>query len=153
MSTYLPSIFGDSVMDVFDEISRDFFNEFGNADRMLYGKNTQRMMKTDVRETDEGYEVDIDLPGFRKDEIRLELNQGYMTVSAEKALEKNAEDNKGRMLRQERWSGTMNRSFYVGDAVTEDDIRASYNNGVLHIMLAGKDKADIPEKKQILIEG
>ena len=85
MSTYLPTIFGENLMDVFDDFDRDFFRGFGNIDRALYGKHAQRMMKTDVKETDEGYEVDVELPGFKKDEIQLELNNGYLTITAEKA--------------------------------------------------------------------
>ena len=88
MSTYLPAIFGENLMDVFDDFDRDFFRGFGNIDRALYGKHAQRMMKTDVKETDEGYEVDVELPGFKKDEIQLELNNGYLTITAEKGLDK-----------------------------------------------------------------
>ena len=100
MSTNLSTVFGENLMDVFDGFDRNFFRDFGNVDRALYGKNAQRMMKTDVKETDEGYEVDVDLPGFKKDEINLELNNGYLTISAEKALEKDGENKKGKMLRQ-----------------------------------------------------
>jgi HSP20 family molecular chaperone IbpA len=82
---------------------------------VLYGKNASRLMKTDVKETDEGYEVDVDLPGFNKDEIKLDLNNGYLTISTEKSLNK---ENKGKMLRQERYVGTMQRSFYVGESIT-----------------------------------
>ena len=90
-------------------------------------------MKTDVKETEDGYEVDVDLPGFKKDEIKLELNQGYLVISAEKSLEKTNENKQGKMLRQERYAGVMQRSFYVGDSVTETDVKASYESGVLHI--------------------
>ena len=152
MSTYLPTIFGENLMDVFDDFDRNFFRGFGNVDRELYGKHAQHMMKTDVKETDEGYEVDVDLPGFKKDEINLELNNGYLTISAEKALEKDGENKKGKMLRQERYSGMMQRSFYVGDYVTEEDVKASYESGVLHVFVPKKE-AKLPEKKTILIEG
>ena len=80
MSTYLPTVFGENLMDVFDDFDRNFFRGFGNIDRALYGKHAQNMMKTDVKETDEGYEVDVELPGFKKDEIQLELNNGYLTI-------------------------------------------------------------------------
>ena len=153
MSNYLPTVFGENLMDVFDGFDRNFFRDFGNVDRALYGKNAQRMMKTDVKETDEGYEVDVDLPGFRKDEIKLELNQGYLVISAEKSLEKTNENKKGKMLRQERYAGVMQRSFYVGDSVTETDVKASYESGVLHIRVPKKDAQKLPEKKSILIEG
>ena len=111
------------------------------------------MMKTDVKETDEGYEVDVDLPGFKKDEIHLELNNGYLTISTEKTLEKDEKNKKGRMLRQERYAGTMQRSFYVGEAITEEDVKASYEDGVLHLIVPKKDAPKVPEKKTIMIEG
>ena len=153
MSNYLPTVFGENLMDVFDDFDRSFFRGFGNVDRALYGKHAQHMMKTDVKETDEGYEVDVDLPGFRKDDIHLELNNGYLTISTEKTLEKTNENKKGKMLRQERYSGVMQRSFYVGEHMTEEDIRASYESGVLHVIIPKKEAPKAPEKKTILIEG
>ena len=153
MSTYLPTVFGENLMDVFDDFDRNFFRGFGNADRALYGKHAQNMMKTDVKETEEGYEVDIDLPGFKKDEIHLELNDGYLTISTEKSLEKDDKNKKGRMLRQERYAGVMQRSFYVGEHITEEDVKASYESGVLHLVLPKKDAPRLPEKKTIQIEG
>ena len=103
-----------------------------------------------VSPTEEGYEVDVDLPGFSKDEIKLELNNGYLTISTEKNLTK---ESKGKMLRQERYSGTMQRTFYVGDSLTEEDIKAKYENGVLSLSLPKKEQRKVPEKKQIMIEG
>lgn len=153
MSNYLPTVFGENLMDVFDDFDRNFFRSFGNVDRALYGKHAQHMMKTDVKETDEGYEVDVDLPGFKKDEIHLELNNGYLTISTEKSLEKTNENKKGKMLRQERYSGVMQRSFFVGEHMTEEDIKASYESGVLHIIVPKKDAPRVPERKTILIEG
>ena len=153
MSTYLPTVFGENLMDVFDDFDRNFFRGFGNADRALYGKHAQNMMKTDVKETEEGYEVDIDLPGFKTEEIHLELNDGYLTISTEKSLEKEDKNKKGRMLRQERYAGVMQRSFYVGDSITEEDVKASYESGVLHLMIPKKDAPKAPEKKTIQIEG
>ena len=153
MSTYLPTVFGENLMDVFDDFDRNFFRDVHNVDRELYGKHVQHVMKTDVRETEDGYEVDVDLPGFKKDEIKLELNQGYLVISAEKSLEKTNENKKGRMLRQERYAGVMQRSFYVGDSVTETDVKASYESGVLHISVPKKETRKLPEKKTILIEG
>ena len=153
MSTYLPTVFGENLLDVFDDFDRDFFHGFGRPEHVLYGKNASRMMKTDVKETDEGYEVDVDLPGFNKDEIKLELNSGYLTISTEKSLNKENKENKGKMLRQERYVGTMQRSFYVGGSITEEDIKAKYENGVLSLMIPKKEARKVPEKKQILIEG
>ena len=153
MSTYLPTVFGENLMDMFDDFDRNFFRGFGHPERALYGKNAPHMMKTDVRETDEGYELDIDLPGVTKDDIHLELNQGNLTISTEKTLEKKEEDKKGRLLRQERYAGTMQRTFYVGDSLTEEDIKAKYDNGVLHVTLPKKEARKDPEKKVIAIEG
>ena len=107
MSTYLPSVFGENLMDVFDDFDRNFFRGFTRPEHVLYGKNAQHMMKTDVKETDEGYEVDVDLPGFRKEEIKLNLENGYLTIATEKSLEQKQENKKGKILRQERYSGTM----------------------------------------------
>ena len=152
MSTYLPTVFGENLMDVFDDFDRNFFRDVHNVDRALYGKHAQHVMKTDVKETEDGYEVDVDLPGFRKDEIKLELNQGYLVISAEKSMEKTDGNKKGKMLRQERYAGVMQRSFYVGDSVTETDVKASYESGVLHVFVPKKE-AKLPEKKTILIEG
>ena len=153
MSTYLPTVFGENLMYVFDDFDRNFFRGFGNVDRALYGKHAQHMMKTDVKETDEGYEVDVDLPGFRKDEIHLELNNGYLTISTEKSLEKDEKNKQGKMLRQERYAGTMQRSFFVGEQITEEDVKATYENGVLHLIIPKKEAPKAPEKRTILIEG
>ena len=148
----LPAVFGENMMDVFNDFDRDFFRGFTRPEHMLYGKNAQRMMKTDVKETDEGYELDVDLPGFKKEEIHLVLENGYLTISTEKSLE-NKEEKKGKVLRQERYAGTMSRSFYVGDSITEEDIRAKYENGVLSLAIPKKEARKVPEKKTILIEG
>lgn len=153
MSTYLPTVFGENLMDVFDDFDRNFFRGFGNVDHALYGKHAQNMMKTDVKETDEGYEVDIDLPGFKKEEIHLELNNGYLSIATQKALEKVGESKHGKILRQERYSGTMQRSFFVGDYITESDVKASYESGVLHILIPKKEAPKPVEKKTIFIEG
>ena len=153
MSNYLPTVFGENLVDVFDDFDRNFFRGFGNIDHTLYGKHAQNLMKTDVKETEDAYEVDVDLPGFKKEEISLELNNGYLTISTEKSLEKDKENKKGKMLRQERYSGVMQRSFFVGEHLTEEDIKASDENGVLHVMIPKKEARKVPEKKTILIEG
>ena len=153
MSTYLPTLFGENLMDVFNDFDRDFFRGLRGPEHMLYGKNAPHMMKTDVRETESGFEVDMDLPGFRKDEIRLELNQGTLTVSTQKSMEKKDEDKQGKVLRQERYSGSMSRSFYVGEHITEEDVKARYEDGVLHLMIPKKDARKVEEKKTIMIEG
>ena len=150
MSTFLPAVFGENMMDLFDDFDRDFFRGFGRPEHVLYGKNAARMMKTDVRETDEGYELAVDLPGMKKDDITLELQNGYLTISTQKNLE-NKEEKHGKLLRQERYTGTMQRSFYVGDNLTEEDVQAKYEDGVLTVKLPKKEAKKVPEKKQILI--
>ena len=150
MSTFLPAVFGENMMDLFDDFDRDFFRGFGRPEHVLYGKNAARMMKTDVRETDEGYELAVDLPGMKKDDITLELQNGYLTISTQKNLE-NKEEKNGKLLRQERYTGTMQRSFYVGDNLTEEDVQAKYEDGVLTVKLPKKEAKKVPEKKQILI--
>ena len=112
-----------------------FERDFWGKKNPLYGKNAKNMMKTDIREHDNGYEVDIDLPGFKKDEINLELENGYLTVSAAKGLDKDEKDDKGKYIRRERYAGAMQRSFYVGDTLTQEDIKAKYENGILKMCI------------------
>ncbi|MCR5595434.1 MAG: Hsp20/alpha crystallin family protein [Lachnospiraceae bacterium] len=146
-----PSIFGDGLFD--DWFRFPDFEDIDRTEKKLYGKHADRLMKTDVHEKDDQFEVDIDLPGFTKDEIQLELNDGYLTVSASKSLDNDEKDKKGKLIRQERFSGAMQRSFYVGDHLTEEDIKASFKDGVLNLSIPKKDPEKIPEKKFIAIEG
>ena len=146
-----PSIFEEKFMD--DLFGFPEFKEFDNMEKKLYGRRAGRMMKTDVREKDDDYEVVIDLPGFKKEEITVELNDGYLTVSAAKGLDKDEKDHKGKIIRQERYSGSMQRSFYVGDNLTEEDIKATFKHGVLSLNVPKKEQAKVPEKKMIMIEG
>ena len=152
MSSYLPTIFGENMMDMFDVFDRNWARPFHDIDRTLYGRHSDRLMKTDIQEKDTGYEISVDLPGFKKDELKVELNNGYLTISAEKSLNKDEEDN-GKLIRQERYSGSMQRSFYVGSSLTEEDIHCAYENGVLKVSLPKKDARKVPEKKTIMIEG
>lgn len=153
MSMYLPTLFGENLMDVFDGFDRNFFRGFGDLDRALYGKHARNMMKTDVKETEGGYELDVELPGMKKQDIRLDLERGYLTISAQKAMEQEEKGDAGRILRQERYTGAMQRSFYVGEGVTEEDVKAAYEDGVLHIQLPKRDAKKLPEKKTIMIAG
>ncbi|MCR5001481.1 MAG: Hsp20/alpha crystallin family protein [Lachnospiraceae bacterium] len=141
----LPSIFGESLLD-------DWM-DFGNVERKLYGRHAANVMKTDVHEHDEGYELDIDLPGFKKDEIKLSLDNGYLSVSAAKSLDKDKKNIKGKIIRQERFAGSMQRSFYVGDTLTETDIKAKFEDGVLKLSIPKKEPEKLPEAKTIAIEG
>lgn len=128
----------DDWMNLFD---RDFDHMFAPAERKdpLFGKNAKNLMKTDVRETENTYEVDVDLPGFKKEEIHVDFKDGYLTVSAEKEVDKDEKEKEsGRMIRQERYSGNLERSFYVGDGVTAEQITASFENGVLRLSVPKK---------------
>ena len=143
----MPSIFGENLFD-------DWMNfSFPDIDKALYGKHAKNMMKTDVKETEHGYEVAMDLPGFKKDEIKLELNDGYLTISAEKGLDKDEKDKNDKYIRRERYAGCMSRSFYVGDSLTEKDIHARYENGILTLDVPKAEEKAVPEKRYIAIEG
>ena len=148
----MPSIFGENLFDD-DWMNFPFDRDFWGKKNPLYGKNAKNMMKTDIREHDNGYEVDIDLPGFKKDEINLELENGYLTVSAAKGLDKDEKDKEGKYIRRERYAGAMQRSFYVGDTLTQEDIKAKYDNGILSISIPKKDAKAVETKKTIAIEG
>ena len=148
----MPSIFRENLFDNF--MDGFTFPTFPNVDKELYGKHAKNMMKTDVKETDKGYEVDIDLPGFKKDEIQLELEDGYLTVNAAKGLDKDEEDKNGKYVRRERYAGSMSRSFYVGDHVTEEDIHPKYESGILSFSVPKADQKAVENKKHyISIEG
>ena len=147
-----PSIFGE---DLFDEMMNfPFEDEFFGKHNPLYGKHAKNMMKTDVRETDGSYEVDIDLPGFKKDEISAELKNGYLTISAAKGLDKDEKDKKtGNYIRRERYAGSMSRSFYVGDDVAQEDIHAKFENGILQLTIPKKDAKAVEQNNYIANEG
>ena len=150
----LPSIFSNKNSNrLFDDLFElpDFFR-FDDMDKKLYGKNAAHVMKTDVKETENGFAVAIDLPGFKKDEIEVSLDNGYMTIKASKGLDKDEKDKDGKVIRQERYSGSMQRSFYVGEAVTEEDIKAKFEDGVLKLDVPKKE-VQVPETKRITIEG
>ena len=148
---YMPSIFGESLFDNMFPFDEKFFTEKKDP---LYGKNASRLMKTDVRETEKTYELDIDLPGFKKDEIQIELKDGYLTVSAEKGLDKDEEDKKGHYIRQERYSGAMSRTFYVGEDVKQEDIKAKFENGILSLSVPKPvEQKKVETSKRIAIEG
>ena len=147
----MPSIFGENLFD--DWTDFPFEKDFFEGKNPLYGKHAKNMMKTDVRETDSSYEVDIDLPGFKKDEISAELKNGYLTISAAKGLDKDEKDKDGRVIRRERYAGSMSRSFYVGEHVTAEQVHPKYENGILTFEIP-KNKEPIEEKEKfIAIEG
>ncbi len=155
-----PSIFGENL---FDEFFDNFFNfpvwddkAMQKAQKNLYGRHAANMMKTDVQEHDDHYEVDVELPGFKKEELSLELKDGYLVISAAKGLEKDeTEKQSGKYVRRERYAGSMSRTFYVGEDVKQEDIHAKYESGVLKLSIPKMDarKPQVEEKKLIAIEG
>ena len=157
----LPSIFGE---DLFDDwmndyfpFGRDFDKEFSKAlaptEHALYGKHAKNMMKTDIKELEGGYELEMDLPGFTKDEITAELKDGYLTVSATKGLDKDEQEKEtGKYIRRERYAGSMMRSFYVGDEIKQEDIHAKFENGILQLSIPKKEAKAIAQNNYIAIE-
>ena len=145
----LPSIFGENLFDDFFDDDFMRFPVWGGRNP-LYGKHAKNLMKTDVRETENTYEVDIDLPGFKKDEINVDLRDGYLTIRAAKGLDKDEKDKKGKYIRQERYAGACSRSFYVGD-VEAKDISAKYEDGILKLSLPKQAKQELPKHSTIAI--
>ena len=143
----MPSIFGENLFD-------DFFGDFPfyyddramkDTEKKLYGRRASHIMKTDIKEHDNCYDLMIDLPGVKKEDIKAELNDGYLTVSAESNTSKDEKDDNGKYICRERYSGSYSRSFYVGDTVTEQDISAKFENGTLKLTVPKKES--LPEKQ------
>ncbi len=152
----MPSIFGENLFDdLFNDLAFYDDRDMRNVEKKLYGKHAGRVMKTDIKEMDDGYELEIDLPGFSKDEIKASLDNGYLTISAAKGLDKDEKEKKtGRYIRKERYAGACSRSFYVGDAVTEEDIKGEFKHGILKMFVPKKEaKPAVEENKYIAIEG
>ena len=148
----MPSIFGENLFDDFMDFP--FERDFWGRRNPLYGKNEQNIMKTDVRETDSSYELDIDLPGFKKDEVTAKLENGYLTISASKGLNKDEKDKEnGKYIRRERYAGAVSRSFYVGEHIQQEDIHAKFEDGILRLTVPKKDAKQVDEQKYISIEG
>ena len=150
----MPSIFGENLFDDwFDEFPfYDMDKEMNNTEKKLYGKKAGRIMKTDIKEQKDGYELMIDLPGFTKDEIKASVSDGYLTISAAKGLDKDEKDKEGNYIRRERYAGSMCRSFYVGDDVKPEDIGAKYEDGILKISLPKAEAKKLPSSGSISIE-
>ena len=140
----MPSIFGENL---FDDFMEDAFKS------PIFGKREKNLMKTDIRENDNGYELDMDLPGFKKDEITVNLRDGYVTISAERGMERSEKDEKtGKYVRQERYSGSCQRSFYVGEGVKQEDMKARFEDGILHLEFPKASPKQVEESHRILIE-
>ena len=151
----MPSIFGENLFD-------DFFGDFPfyyddramkDAEKKLYGHKANHVMKTDIKEMNNGYELIVDLPGFKKDEVQVQLKDGYLTISAAKGLDKDEEDKKGNYIRRERYAGSTSSSFYVGIGVKNEDVHAKFENGVLRLSIPKKAAEEIEADKYVSIEG
>ena len=150
----MPSIFRTNSLidDLFDD---DWFNdkEFRNMEKKLYGHRAKNVMNTDVKETEDGYELEMDLPGFKKEEVSVELNDGYITIRAAKGLDEDEKEKKtGKYIRRERYSGACERSFYVGEGVTQQDIKASFKHGILKLDIPKKEVKKVEQNNFISIE-
>ena len=150
----MPSIFGENM---FDEFFRDpFFDDrdMKKLEKKIYGRRGKNLMKTDIRETDHSYELEMDLPGFKKDEVKVTLEDGYLTISAAKGLDEDEQEKKtGRYIRKERYAGACERSFYVGEDITHEDIKGEFKHGILKLSIPKKEaKPAVEEKKYITIE-
>lgn len=151
----MPSIFGE---DLFDDFMRDFpfydGREENKAEKKLYGRHGKNLMKTDIRETDSSYELEMDLPGFKKDEVKVSLEDGYLTICAAKGLDEDEKEKEtGRYIRRERYAGACQRSFYVGEEITHEDIKGEFQHGILKLTIPKKEaKPAAEEKKYITIE-
>ena len=158
-------IFGENL---FDDFMNDFafptfpafttssmLPAFPDTEKVLYGKHAMNLMKTDIKENEDGYELIIDLPGFKKDELQVSLNDGYLTIQAAKGLDKDEQEKEtGKYIRKECFTGSCQRSFYVGDAVKGEDISAAFNNGILSLTVPKAEALPQNETKQLVhIEG
>ena len=148
----MPSIFGANNM--FDDLfADDFFGgkELNSAEKKLYGHRAKNVMNTDIKETADSYELEMDLPGFKKEEVTVELTDGYITIRAVKGLEKDEQTKEGKYIRKERYAGSCERSFYVGENVTQDEIKASFRHGILKLDIPKKEEKKIERSKYIAI--
>ena len=142
----VPSIFGENLFD-------DFFDFPWDRDYYTARTNTNRLMRTDVKETDQTYELDIDLPGFKTDDIKVQLKDGYLTVAATKNVNNDEKREDGSYIRRERYAGSCSRSFYVGDAVKQEDVHAKYSDGILRLSVPKTDRRQVEQNNYTAIEG
>ena len=144
----MPSIFGENLFD-------DFFDGFTRPVKHANSTTTQTaVMKTDVKEHDKGYEIEIDLPGVKKEDVKAELKDGYLVVSAKHGSSKDEKNSEGKYIRRERYYGSASRSFYVGEQVKQEDIKARFENGILNLWIPKFEKQpQVEQNKYIVIEG
>ena len=149
----MPSIFNDNLFDDFFDFP--FYDDKADRkiQRKLYGHHAGNLMKTDIKEKKDGYELEIDLPGFKKEDVKIQLKDGYLNIQATREEKKDEKDGKGKYVRRERYTGTCNRSFYIGKSIKHEDIHAKYDNGILHLTFPKEEtKKEVEEKKFIAID-
>ena len=144
----MPTIFGERLFD-------NFMDDFGfpSVDRIAASKNTSNLMRTDIRETENTFELDVELPGYKKEDVKAQLKDGYLTVNVSKEENNDVKDDAGKYIRRERYSGSMSRSFYVGEDVQESDIKAKFEDGILKLSFPKEQPKKVEEPKYIAIEG
>jgi HSP20 family molecular chaperone IbpA len=156
----MPSVFYDD-FDLFDDaFGGPWYDnrDFRNIEKKLYGRKANNIMSTDIKETDDSYEMVVDLPGFRKEDVTVELENGYLTITAAKGMEQNKPEKEQagkeeKYIRRERYSGEMKRSFYVGDYLKQEDIRAAFKHGILTLNIPKRESPKVTSNKFITIEG
>ena len=152
----LPRVFSEDLFDDFFEGDFPFFDNRAGRDveKKLYGRRAKNLMKTDIKELEGAYELIVDLPGFKKEEVQVALEKGYLTISAAKGLDKDEQEKEsGRYIRRERYAGACQRSFYVGEHLTQEDIRGEFKHGILKLTIPKKEaKPAVEENKYITIE-
>ncbi len=144
----LPSMFGERLFDNF--FNDPFMTAFGRHDTVP-GKQAGNLMKTDVRELENTYELDIELPGFKKNEMSIELDNGYLIINAARVVNKTEEGEKGQYLRRERYNGACSRSFYVGEALEPENVSATFEDGILKLSFPKEVEKKTPEKRTVAI--
>ena len=151
---FMPSVFsdGDDVMnEMMNEWGNDWNKSFFGKRNPLFGKRARNLMKTDVKETDNSYELEVDLPGFKKEDVKIELDKGYLTISATQSSDDGEKDKKGQYIRRERYTGECSRSFYIGENVEPKDVTAKFENGILQVSFPKAPEPKQPESKLISI--
>ena len=152
----MPSIIDDNLFDDWfdDDFYMPYVPDMSRVDKKLYGNKAAREMKTDVKETDQGYEVAVDLPGVKKEDVKAELKDGYLVVSAKHGSSKDEKNSEGKYIRRERYYGSASRSFYVGEQVKQEDIKARFENGILNLWIPKIEKQpQVEQNRYIVIEG
>ena len=150
----MPSIFGENLFD--DFFGFPFYDDKADkkVEKKLYGRHAQNLMKTDIKDVDGNYELSMDLPGFHKEDVKIQLKEGYLTIQASRTENKDEKDNNGKYVHRERYTGQCSRSFYVGKELEHEDIHAKYDNGVLTVTFPKEAKKKVPEEKKFIsIEG